>query len=186
MDDEQIVELYLSRDEAAISRTEEKYGGRLRGLAYGITGDISCAEECENDTYLHAWNSIPPSEPRKYFFAFLARITRNLSIDVCRRSGSLKRSAHIVELTAELEQCIPSQLSACDYAEGRELAGIISRWLHTLPSEARNIFVRRYWYLDSTASIAQRFNISGSKVKTSLFRSRNQLRKYLEKEDYHI
>ncbi len=91
MEDEAIVELYLHRDEAALRHTAEKYGSRLRSLSYGILNDPETAEECENDTYLSAWNSIPPHEPRSYFYAFLARITRNLSLSRCRERNRLKR-----------------------------------------------------------------------------------------------
>ena len=87
MDDSRIVDLYLSRDESAISQTSEKYGSRLRNVAYGIVEDLHTAEECENDTYMEAWNSIPPHEPRSYLFAFLARITRHIALDFCSGAG---------------------------------------------------------------------------------------------------
>ena len=107
MDDQSIVELYLQRDERAIRETAEKYGNRLRGLACGIVEDAQTAEECENDTYLEAWNSIPPHEPRDYLYAFLARITRHIALNCCRDRNRLKRRALICELSTELEQCIP-------------------------------------------------------------------------------
>ena len=107
MDDSGIVELYLNRDEAAIARTSEKYGQRLRSFSLGIVQDLQTAEECENDTYVEAWSSIPPHAPRDYFYAFLARITRHLSLNRCRERSRLKRSALVSELSAELEQCIP-------------------------------------------------------------------------------
>lgn len=106
LDDNRIVDLYLSRDEAAISQTSEKYGSRLRNVAYGIVEDLHTAEECENDTYMEAWNSIPPHEPKSYLFAFLARITRHIALDFCKERSRLKRSAFISELSAEMEQCI--------------------------------------------------------------------------------
>ena len=108
MDDERIVELYLSRDESAIKETSEKYGPRLRSLAYGIVNDAQTAEECENDTYLEAWNSIPPHDPKSYLYAFLARITRHISLNRCRDGSRLKRSAVICELSAEMEECLPA------------------------------------------------------------------------------
>lgn len=103
MDDSQIVSLYLSRDETAIARTAEKYGSRLRALALGVVGDVQTAEECENDTYWEAWRSIPPHQPRDYLYPFLARITRHAALDRCRERDRLKRSAAVVELSAELE-----------------------------------------------------------------------------------
>ena len=108
MDDNKIIELYFCRDETAVKHTSEKYGNCLRALAYGIIKDHQTAEECENDTYLEAWNSIPPHEPRNYLYAFLARITRHISLDCCRKRGRLKRRAYISELSAEMEQCIPA------------------------------------------------------------------------------
>ena len=108
MDDSKIVELYLSRDESAISQTAQKYGTNLRQIANSILNNMASAEECENDTYLEAWNRIPPNEPRTYFFAFLGKIIRHLAIDECRKKTSQKRHALFCELTAEMEECIPS------------------------------------------------------------------------------
>ena len=107
MDDAGIVELYLSRDESAISQTAQKYGARLRRLSYRILGDKRAAEECENSTYFEAWNLIPPNEPKTYFFVFLASIARHIAIDECRKNSAEKRSAMICELTREMEECIP-------------------------------------------------------------------------------
>ena len=98
MDDSRIVELYLSRDETAVAHTAEKFGSRLRALSYGIVRDHQTAEECENDTYLEAWNSIPPHEPRSYLYSFLLRITRHLSLNCCRNRSRLKRRAFLCEL----------------------------------------------------------------------------------------
>ena len=108
MDDRSIVALYLRRDETAVRQTAEKYGSRLRTLAYGIVNDLQTAEECENDTYMEAWRTIPPHEPSDHFYAFLARITRHISLNCCRDRSRLKRSAFICELSAEMEQCIPA------------------------------------------------------------------------------
>ena len=103
MNDDRIIELYLMRDEEAIKLTAEKYGSRLRSLAHGIVNNRQTAEECENDTYLKAWNAIPPHEPRGYLYAFLARITRHVSLNCCRARDQLKRRAFICELSAEME-----------------------------------------------------------------------------------
>lgn len=186
MDDSKIVELYLARDEAAVRHTAEKFGQRLRALAYRIVCDYLTAEECENDTYLGAWNSIPPHEPRGYLYAFLARITRNISIDRCRERSRLKRTALICELGAELEQCIPApddvECRIDDIALGEAVNGFLSE----LDEKKRNIFLRRYWYLDSVADIARHFSVSESSVKTTLFRCRNRFRAYLEREGYTL
>ena len=186
MDDGKIVDLYLRRNEAAIKETSDKYGRRLQSLAYGIVEDIQTAEECENDTYMETWNSIPPHEPRNYFYAFLARITRNISLNRCRDRSRLKRSAYICELSSEMEQCIPAPDDAHCRLEKAELARAINGFLASLDKEKRNIFLRRYWYLDSIPAISRRYAYSESKVKSILFRSRNQLRAYLEKEGYDL
>ena len=184
MDDNRIVELYLLRDETAIRQTSEKYGNRLRALACGIVKDRQAAEECENDAYMEAWNTIPPHEPRTDLYAFLARITRHISLNLCRDRSRLKRSAFICELSAEMEQCIPAPDDALCRIDEMALSEAINGFLGTLEEEKRNIFIRRYWYLDSIADISKRFAFSESKVKTVLHRCRNQLREQLEKEGY--
>lgn len=182
MEDKLIVALYTNRDESAILQTTKKYGSRLRSLALGIVKDIQTAEECENDTYMEAWNSIPPHAPDNYLYAFLARITRHISLNCCRDRSRLKRSAFIYELSSEMEQCIPAPDNTECKINSMALKDAINGFLGTLSEEKRNVFLRRYWYLDSIADISKRFNLSESKVKTMLFRSRNMLREYLEKE----
>ena len=186
MEDGRIVELYLQRDETAIEQTSAKYGIRLRGLAYGIVRDRQAAEECENDTYLQAWNSIPPHEPKDYFYAFLARIARHISLNFCRDRSRLKRSAFLCELTAEMEECIPAPDDAQCRLDDIVFGEAINGFLRTLSEETRNLFVRRYWYLDSVSDLAKRFSLSESNVKTMLFRCRNRLREHLEKEGYTL
>ncbi len=186
MDDNQIVELYLQRDETAIMQTSEKYGKRLKNLAYGIVSDSQTAEECENDTYLSAWNSIPPNEPREHLYAFLACIVRHLAINCCRHRNRLKRSAFICELSEEMEQCIPAPDDVSCRIDDMVLREAINRFLGSLKQEKRNIFIRRYWYLDSIADISKRFSISEGKVKSTLFRCRNGLREYLEMEGFTL
>ena len=186
MNDNEIVKLYLQRDETAIRETSVKFGGRLRALAYGIVRDTETAEECENDTYLKAWESIPPHEPRDYLYPFLARITRHLALNCCRDRSRLKRSALICQLGAEMEQCIPATDDVQWKMDDIALREAINGFLGQLDTEKRNIFVRRYWFLDSTADISKYFAISESKVKTTLFRCRNKLRQYLEKEGYFL
>lgn len=186
MEDYKIVELYLQRSEAAIMATAERYGWRLRTLAYGIVGDFSTAQEIENDTYLQAWGLIPPHEPRDYFYAFLAKITRHIALNCCRDRERLKRSAYIVELSREMEECIPAPDHIETCMERKELARMLNGFLATLTEERRNIFLRRYWFMDSICAIAQRFGYSESKVKSLLFRCRKQLLTYLEKEGYDL
>lgn len=186
MDNTTIIDLYFARDEAAIRHTAEKYGGRLRALSHGIVQDMQTAEECENDTYLQAWNAILPHDPKEYLYAFLARITRHISLNRCRDRRRLKRSAYICELSAELEQCIPAPDDAQCRLDDLALSEAINGFLGALDEEKRNLFLRRYWYLDSISDLARCFAMSESKVKTTLFRCRAQLRAHLEKEGYTL
>lgn len=186
MDDAAIVELYLSRDETAISQTAQKYGWSLRRIANQILNNMASSEECENDTYLEAWNRIPPNEPRTYLFAFLGRITRHLAIDLCRKDASRKRYALYCELTQEMEQCIPGRELVEESLAAEALSQSINAFLHTIPEEQRNIFVRRYWYFDTVSDISQRFGCSQSKAKTTLFRLREKLKQHLTKEGYTV
>lgn len=186
MEDKNIVELYLNRDETAIQQTTKKYGRRLRSLAFSIVKDLQTAEECENDTYMEAWDSIPPHTPESYLYAFLARITRHISLNCCRDRSRLKRSVFICELSLELEQCIPDPNDTECQIDNMALKDALNGFLGTLSEEKRNVFLRRYWYLDSIADISKRFVLSESKVKTMLFRSRNMLREYLVKEGYTL
>ncbi|MBR6405901.1 MAG: RNA polymerase sigma factor [Lachnospiraceae bacterium] len=186
MDDSAIIDLYLARDETAVSETAEKYGTRLRRIAESILRDPSSAEECENDTYLQTWNRIPPNEPRNYFFAFLGKITRHLAIDECRKQTSRKRQALFVELTDEMTECLAGQSDVESEIDAQELSRTISSFLDTYPLMQRNIFVRRYWYFDSIPEISTRYGFSQSKVKSILFRMRNRLREYLVREGYFI
>lgn len=184
MTDGEIVELYLARDEDALRHTAEKYGARLRALAYGILEDMPAAEECENDVYLAAWDSIPPHEPRDYLFAYLARIARHISLDRCRLRAREKRSAYLEELTGELTDCLPSPERAEERLEAGELARAISAWLRTLPAEKRSLFLRRYWYGDGVSALAKGLGWGESRVKTALHRLRKGLREHLEKEGW--
>ena len=184
MEDGQIVDLYLSRDESAIEQTAAKYGLKLRHLAERILADPPSAEECENDTYLEAWQRIPPNEPRTYLFAFLSRITRHLAIDLCRYRSSQKRSAIVTELTTEMEEVLSSGSRTEDSVEIKELSRSINQLLSRCTEEQQVLFVRRYFYLDSIAEISSRLHLSESKVKTTLFRLRSKLKSFLEKEGY--
>lgn len=181
MDDKDIIALYQKRDENAIAYTKEKYSKSLYSLSYGILKSKENAEECENDTYLNAWNSIPPKDPTGYFYAYLMRITRNLSLNRIRQSEAHKRKMHICQLSAEAEQLIPAKETT-----NQALAEDINRFLSGLSTEKRKIFVRRYFFLESIEDIAKFYGISQSKVKTTLFRLRNELKDFLEKEEYTL
>ena len=179
MDDSQIVELYLSRDESAIAQTSQKYGTKLRRIANNVLSDIDASEECENDAYLQTWNLIPPNEPRTYLFAFVGRIIRHLAIDRLRYDNRQKRYALFCELTDEMQECLPGNSNVSQEIDAKELTQLINEFLESCTEEQRNIFVRRYWYFDSVADICAKYSLPQSKVKTALFRMREKLQKRL-------
>ena len=184
LQDEQILDLYWSRDDTAIEKTSEKYGGQLNRLAERMLRAKEDAQECVNDTYLGAWNSIPPQRPA-HFFAFLAKLCRNLACNKLDYQRAGKRNADVLPLTEELSACIPDR-AAERRRDAAELGAALNMFLKSLPQESRVIFMRRYWYMDSVKEIAARCGISESKVKTTLFRVREKLRTYLEKEEIYF
>ena len=186
VEDSRIVDLYLERNEDAIHFTSEKYGGRLRLLARHICGNDQTAEECENDTYYHAWNSIPPHKPYSYLFVFLSKITRALAFNQIRRNTRLKRNAVLVELQDEIEQSLASGNDVETEIDGKLLSMAVSNYLWKQSEEKRKIFIRRYWYMDSISEISIRFAVSEGKVKTVLFRMRRELKDYLENEGFFL
>lgn len=186
MEDEQIVELYIKRDQRAIRGTQQKFGKRIINISKNITGSDLTAEEVENDTYLRAWESIPPTEPRTYLFAFLARIARNLSISVLRERSAQKRNVMLVELSNEMEECLPSSSSVEDDTDGNLLLELINKFLFEKDETKRDLFMRRYWYLDSVKTLSKRFGMSESSVKTTLCRMRAELREYLAANDINV
>lgn len=188
MEDSDIVDLYFARSEEAINETEQKYGARLRRIAYAVLGSEESARECENDAYLRAWNLIPPAEPRNGLFAFLGQITRHLAIDEYRKSHAEKRNAVMVEFSKEMEECIPAGLSDewWEKYRGKELAIKINSFLESCPPWKRKLFVRRYWYMEGIAQISKRYGFTQGKVRTELFRMREKLRDYLRQEGYEI
>ena len=184
MDDQVIINLYFKRSENAIAETKTKYGRMLRGVAFGILKSTPDAEECENDTYLKTWDSIPPTKPIM-FSAFLSKIIRNLSLDRYDHIHTEKRgSGEIPLLLDELSECIPDGNSTAEQAELEELKEIINVFLGSLKADARNIFMRRYWFGDSVQGIASYSGFGISKIKMSLKRSREELKEVLEKEGY--
>ena len=182
LDDESIVELYLKRDESAITETADKYGNRLTYLSKHITGDDFTADECVNDTYIQTWNSIPPNEPRTYFYPFLARIARHISLNRCKKEHAAKRNGQYVDLGDELDECFSSPDSTERVVDDMVLRESLNRFLGELDEEKRNIFIRRYWFFDDIAEIADRFGYSESKIKSLLMRLRGKLREQLEKD----
>jgi len=182
MEDTKIIDLYWARQETAIVETDKKYGNYCRSIAMHILSNMEDTEECVNDTWMKAWDCMPPQRP-DILSAFLGKITRNLSISRYRMTHAKKRGSGEVDLLlTELEECLPSSKSVEEEVEGKETAKAIDRFLYSIEPESRNIFIRRYFYADQVKEIAERFDISESKVKSQLFRMRGRLKEHLEKE----
>lgn len=186
MEDSSIINLYWERNESAISATDDKYGDYCGSIARNILEDAQEAEECVNDTYLRAWNSMPPHRPSK-LSAFLGRITRNLSFDRRRHSNAAKRgSGRMCAILEELDDCISGGDWVGQEHERRELAQAINSFLGSLPHQKRKMFVCRYWYCDSVADIAKKFYMKPSAVSTALGRIRADMRKYLTERGFEL
>lgn len=179
MEDSRIVDLYWQRDESAISESDRKYGRMLNVLSFSLLSSREDAEECVNDTYIDAWNSMPDARP-DYLGAFLSKITRRISIDRFRRKHSEKRGG-IDNLTSELTECIPDTYSEREL-DSKEIRRVINSFLAEYDSEKRTMFVLRYFYSRSIEEIALKVGSGESRVKTTLHRMRQRLREKLEKE----
>ena len=184
MTDDQIIELYWARNEQAIACTDHAYGHKLLNVAGRILNSREDSEECVSDTYLTAWKTIPPQRP-SYFFAFLAKICRHLAFGKLDWENAAKRRAEVVNLSDELQLCIPDR-GWERKLESEEIGQLLNEFLAAMPRESRMIFVRRYWHGESVAEIARYFGCSQSKVKTSLYRSREKLRKFLQEEGIRV
>lgn len=182
MQDEEIIALYWQRDEAAIERTAQTYGPFLSGIAWQILRNRQDSEESVNDTYLKAWDAMPPHRPQR-LAAFLARIVRQLSIDRLRGSTRQKRGGGgYAESIDELGECVPGGLTPAQQADLRLLGQTVSAYLRTLPERTRTVFVRRYFYLDPIRQIAAGCGMSEQAVKSLLHRTRIGLRDHLTQE----
>ena len=182
MNDLQIIELYFERSERAVTETANKYGGYCYSIAYAILNDNEDAEESVNDTYLRAWNSIPPHRPTA-LSTFLGKITRRLSIDKWRRRNAEKRGGGEIPLVLdELRECLSNEDEVHKQIEKDRLAAIINSFVAGLSFTEQKVFLCRYWYMDSIDDISRRFGFSVSKVKSMLFRMRERLRVRLERE----
>ena len=184
MTDSQIIALFWERSEDAIRETDAAYGRKLYAISDRILHSSQDAEESVSDTYMKAWETIPPQKP-VYFFAYLAKICRNFSLGRLQWNSATKRNAEVVSLTEEMQQCIPDS-SRERKLEGEEIGRILSLFLDSISLESRLIFMRRYWYTDSIQEIAERYHMSQSKVKTQLHRTRNKLQLFLEKEGISV
>lgn len=181
MNDKDIVDLYMLRDENAIKETAAGYGGYIHSIVSRILRDPSDSEECENDVYNTLWNSIPPKQPVS-FKAFLGKVARNAALDRYSYNNAEKRSSRMNIVLSELGECVPAGESVERATELKELAGYINEYLGGLDRSKRQVFVRRYWYCDGIRDIAGRFGYSESKVKSMLMRARAGLKKYLERQ----
>ncbi len=180
MEDSQILDLYFARSEDAIAHTQKKYGAMLLALSRRITEDDRDAQECVNDTYWEAWRRIPPIRP-EHFGAFLTKIARHISLNRCQMRHAAKRSALMVELSQELEQCVAGQSDAVDL-DNQALRDAIERFLRSLDDTGQYIFVRRYFFGESLEEIGKRTGRSENNLASVLFRIRNKLRQFLKKE----
>lgn len=184
MEDSKIIALFFARKEEAIRHMAEAYGRRLFVLADNIVKNQEDAEEAVSDTYLRAWDTIPPQKPM-HLFAYLAKICRNFALKKLDWRAAAKRNAEVVSLTLEMETCIPDA-SRDRELEAWELGQLLDAFLRTLTPENRMVFMRRYWYVDTIAEIAARYGISESAVQMRLNRTRGKLAAFLEKEGIRV
>lgn len=182
MEDGAIVNLYWARDPEAIQETGRKYGGYCRAIARNILADRRDEEECLNDTWLNAWNAMPEDRPG-LLAPYLGKITRNLALSRWRAGHAEKRGGGELPLVLEeLTECV-SPGGTFQAVEAAELEEAVNRFLRTLPERECGVFLRRYWFSEPMADIARRYGMREGTVRTSLFRSREKLRRYLEKEE---
>lgn len=183
MEDQSIIQLFFDRSEQAIEETDKKYGGLCFSIAYNVLDNREDSEESVSDTYLAAWNTIPPRRPN-FLNAFLAKMTRHISIDRWRKRSAKKRGGgEIILALEELEDCVDAQSVETEFAK-KELTRVLNQFLLSLPEMERNVFLCRYWYLDSIQIISQVSGFSQSKVTSMLHRLRGRLRKKLTEEGY--
>lgn len=184
MDDPQIIQLYFDRDEHAIEETSRKYGALCFRIAGNILLSREDVEECVNDVYLHLWNAIPPLCPGS-LPAYICRVARNLALKRFESIHAEKRSPDMTVPLSEIEAFLPDE-QALSHAEREELRSLLRIFLSGEPVEARNMFIRRYWFFDSVHEIAELYSVSESKIKSMLFRTRKRLRRFLEKEGFDV
>lgn len=182
MRDEGILDLYWAREERAITETQKAYGNYCYSIAWHILFNREDSDECVNDTWLRAWNAIPPKRPGR-LGVFLGTVTRNLALDRWKERHAMKRGKGEMLLALdELAECVPDMRDTEDMVEAAELERLLNEFLRTLPERECNVFLRRYWYVEEYGDIAKRYGMKLNTVKTSLFRTRAKLRAYLERE----
>lgn len=183
MDDSQILDLYFARNEQAIQESDSKYGGYCYSIAYNVLTNQQDAEESVSDTYMAAWNSIPPNRP-SLLGAFLGKITRHISIDRWRTNNAYKRTGGEIQIALEELDEVASQSDTPEAAASlAEVTESINTFLDKLPEIERRVFLCRYWYLDSINDIADKTGFTANKVASMLHRIRSKLKKQLAKEE---
>ena len=186
MQDCDILELYYARDERAITESSTKYGKYCLSIAQNILYNMQDAEECVNDTWLRAWNSIPPAHPKR-LGQYLGSITRHISLDKHRYNSRQARGGGEITLTyEEIHEVVDSGINVTSQVEQRELLLAIDRFLWSLPERECNIFIRRYYHLDAIKDVAKRYGLTVANVKKILSRTRAALRIFLEQEGYTV
>lgn len=186
MDDREIVQLYWDRNEQAIPATNAKYGGYCASIARNILGSKEDAEECVNDTYLNAWNSMPPHRPR-VLSTFLGRITRNLALNRYKHRAADKRGGgQLLLILDELSDCLSDKHDVEQEIDRRELVGAINDFLAGLSADKRNIFICRYWYFDSVSDIGARLGMTENHVSVTLNCLRSKLRRHLLERGFDV
>lgn len=182
MDDEKIIEFFFARSEQAIRELDEKYGKICFQLSHNILNNRLDAEECVNDAYLGTWNAIPPQRPNP-LLSFVCVIVRRYSIMRHRANTAMKRNGAYDIAMAEIEHCLADPVTIEGTVEAKQLARIIEDFLDTLTEENRVIFLRRYWFTDSYADIAEHIGFTEKNISVRLTRTRKQLREYLIKRE---
>lgn len=192
MEDSRIIELFFERSEKAVSELSAKYGKLIFSISHNICKNKEDARECENDTYLSVWNVVPPEKPNP-LSAFVCRIARNLSLKKYRYNNASKRNSGFDIAMEELEGCFSGSQndgmqvpSAEDEWQARELGRVINAFVGTLKKEERILFLRRYWFSDSIASIAGWLHMSENNASVKLYRIREKLKDYLEQEGFGL
>lgn len=183
MDDKDIIILFLNRSEQAIVELAAKYGQLCRHIAMNILGNCEDAEECVSDTYLGAWNTIPPQKPNP-LKAYICKIARNIAITKYHANTARKRNSHYDVALEELENCLFSLDTPDSVLQAKELSHLLDRFLTNLDTRSRVMFVRRYWYSDSINDLAKMLHMRPNHVSVHLSRIRSRLRKFLIQEGY--
>jgi len=185
MDDRQIIELFFNRDEAALSETQEKYEKYCLKIAGNILEDVEDSKECVNDTWVTAWNRIPPLKPVS-LKAFLGKVVRDISLSKYRENHAKKRYNAMTVMLEELEECIPSGINIEDQTEKRELIGMVNDYLEGIKTVDRVLFVRRYYFGEPVNDLSEEFGLSENKVSQRLLKIRRKLKTYVENGGYEL